>query len=330
VADEPGSSGAEPQPSLYLEVDTFAPLLERGGSLVALFERVRADVIEPALASTSVPLKPTFSLSPPRGSSSREYVYSDKIWDLLLTRIAAGEVGEFQFDLVGSVEADEWKAFQRRLEAAVESSIESGSGDEIDDALAQSTLGRRRIEGVSFGLHARQRSEYTPDWAFTFALRSDLPSVGGELTPEVQRCWCELGKEAAVALHAATGYLTLDHVDGVVNSPYERRFLFDPGSGLARARECVRGYFWGNFLGAEQIKRLGGFETVRGAPCQVIERISRDPEIAYLQLSADLRTYSDEQLRRLRDFLQPVLRVEKPDPYYMGPPVRVLVDEGPG
>jgi hypothetical protein len=168
----------------------------------------------------------------------------------------------------------------------------------------------------------RERSEYTTGRAHRLAVRSSPDLLGGELSTVVQQRWVDLGKEAACALEAVTGYLTYDDRRSGTDSPYESRFTLQEG--LLHAREFARGYYWGNFLGAEQVRRLGGFEQLRAAPVHVVERVCRDPEIVYLQLSEDLRTYSNDELRALRDFLRPVLRPVTNEWEYMGSKVRVL------
>jgi hypothetical protein len=270
-----------PRPHLYLELDTFAPVAERGDHLTAVIERVRTSLLAPVLDGAGSRAEAFFTMEPRVGSSSRQYAVSPENWRLLLERLAAGRVGEL-FLWIETYGTSTWTT----------------------------------------DLELRAQSEYTTDWAHRFAVRSSPDFLGGELSLDVQQRWVELGKEAACALEAVTGYVTYDDRRSVPDSPYESRFTLQEG--LVHAREFARGYYWGNFLGAEQVQRLGGFEQLRGAPVHVVERVCRDPDIVYLQLSEDLRTYSDDELRALRDFLRPVLRPVTNEWEYLGPKVRVL------
>jgi hypothetical protein len=305
---------ATPRPHLYLELDTFESFEEHGERLVPLLERVRTDVVEPALQCASVALEPVWTMTPRIGSSTRQYRFTEKNWQLLLDRTAAGEVGELVFDVVGTREDPALKLLLDRLQEGRLDVL-----DEVTELLAATPPSRSHLM-IDFCL--RERSEYTTDWAYHFSVRCSPDLVGGEPTPEVSARWAALGAQAACALDAVTGYLTYDDHGGGADSPYENRFgLHD---GLAFSREYARGYYWGNFLGPEQVRRLGGMERIREAPCRVIERVCDEPEIVYLQLTDDIRTISDDDLRALRDFLRPVLRPVTKQWDYLGPKRRVL------
>jgi hypothetical protein len=71
----------------------------------------------------------------------------------------------------------------------------------------------------------------------------------------------------------------------------------------------VRGAYWGNFLGAELVRRLGGLEAVLGAaPGAVVTPIEGGG--VYVQVSKepspDLPPRDQERLRALAGFLEPV------------------------
>jgi hypothetical protein len=132
---------------------------------------------------------------------------------------------------------------------------------------------------------------------------------GGAFTPEIQQAWVDVAKRAATMFRAAYGFITLDYAGGT-RTPYEEWAGLGEFVGLRECGEWVRGYYWGNFVSAEHVHRLGGLRRIeKEAPCAVVEDLSQDRgELVYLQLTEDLDRFSDEDLRALKGFLTPALQ----------------------
>lgn len=155
----------------------------------------------------------------------------------------------------------------------------------------------------------RQRSEFTIGWAHSFEVRCSR-RLADDLSVDLQRRWIQLGKAACVELCASTGFITYDNMRG--GSPFER--FMQIRDGLRTADRFARGYFWGTFLGPMQVAALRGVDAImRAAPCERVELLGE--ERVYLQITSDIRDVTREQMRALREFLQPVLRNGEPDPY---------------
>jgi hypothetical protein len=149
------------------------------------------------------------------------------------------------------------------------------------------------------------------------------PLYGSRLSEEAQAVLVATAKEAAVRFQACTGYITLDYASR--HSPYELSIGRREGDGLRECAQFVRGYYWGNFLSGEHVERLGGIAAVeREAPCAVVEVLARDPLLVYLQLTASLDAFDDEELKRLRAFLLPVLPEADRQPMPLDYPLRVV------
>lgn len=152
-----------------------------------------------------------------------------------------------------------------------------------------------------------------PGWpiTFTFSFDPKCASPDGRVTAEWQTRTVDLLLELTQRLDAACGFLTLETMNispSTVGTPYEYlvNTLGDQQFPLLATR--FRGYFWGNILGPGQIEGLGGLDAVlAGAPCPVRPFPGPEGPWVYLQVSPDINQYSDDQLRRLRDYLAPIL-----------------------
>lgn len=114
----------------------------------------------------------------------------------------------------------------------------------------------------------------------------------------------EFVTEAFVALQAHSAYITYDEDFIETKTPYESALRI-----FGAAEDQARGYFWGNWLSPVHVARLGGIEVVlRDAPCFAVRSIPRsDGTCAYLQLTESVMDFDDASLRKLRDFLRPIL-----------------------
>lgn len=71
-------------------------------------------------------------------------------------------------------------------------------------------------------------------------------------------------------------------------------------------RQYARGANWGNFLAPVHVQALGGISRViKEAPCYLMKELPNGG--AYLQLTEDVNRYGEEELAKLRQFLQPVM-----------------------
>jgi hypothetical protein len=142
---------------------------------------------------------------------------------------------------------------------------------------------------------------------------------------DAQKRVAELAKELAVAVEAATGYVTLDRPAGLA-SPFERAISADPLEARLHARELVLGYFWGTFLSGGHVERLGGANSVREeAPVLRVEELG---PITFLQLTERVDDTPEDALRALRSYLAPLLPTGPgPAPFDPFPPLRVLPED---
>jgi hypothetical protein len=159
----------------------------------------------------------------------------------------------------------------------------------------------------------------------TFALRRPFP-IDKSRFIEVQHETVQLATTVAAKLDAAFGYITPDVAAPNAN-PYAAAFGLSETE--VRIDRFLLGYYWGTILSSGHIAALGGLDRVeREAPCVRVEtfRAASGGSLVFLQLTETIDAFSDAELRRLRDFLQPLL----PAPLYVRPPsypVRLLLDD---
>jgi hypothetical protein len=203
--------------------------------------------------------------------------YHEERWHRLLDRVRAGELLALSFVMY-------------QLEA---------------DRQISHTLPPIRFEAELTGL------EYEGA-AHRVAFGAGRPLYGASLRAGDQELVARMAKRAAVELQAAYGYITVDYAG--LESPYELSISRTSFWGLKECAEFVRGYYWGNFLSAQHIERLGGLDRIqREAPRVLVEALENEPLLVYLQLTEDLDSFDDAELRRLRDFLLPLLpQIERP------------------
>jgi hypothetical protein len=215
----------------------------------------------------------------------------------------------------GTSKGGRWdeQRFQSTLEALREGELLSLTvgGDPADPprgTLTVSLLGRV-FEGASQHL-------------WVVAPESVLPVA----SPSVQRRWVEVACAAASLTTAATGWITRD-CPGFHQSPYESGTGASVKDSVQQAREKLRGYYWGNFLSAGHIAALGGKARIeREAPCvAVVDQSTPAHELLFLQLTEQVDHYGDDDLRRLRDYLRPLLQPPSEKAFTLiGPPPRLV------
>jgi hypothetical protein len=151
---------------------------------------------------------------------------------------------------------------------------------------------------------------------------------GGSVPRELQERFAAAVAGVASAAHAATGFVTYDHGGGD-ESPFELGTGRPPDAALRECDRVLRGYYWANILSQHHLEALGGLARVRQeAPCAAVDVLDEQAPLVLLRLSDDINRISDEELAALRAYLRPVLPpVSSYDPYYEGPPLR-LVEAG--
>ena len=135
--------------------------------------------------------------------------------------------------------------------------------------------------------------------------------------------WLDLAKR----LDAPWGHATLDIGEGAGMTTAHEQLA---GSYRDDYETKGRGYHWGTLLSEGHIRTLGGAEAVlRSAPVYRIEELASvgGRALVYLQLTPDIRAFSDDELLALKNFLRPILRPEDPQFTYYGPKPRFVPDE---
>jgi hypothetical protein len=288
-------------PPYYLEASSYQPAIELNGDVLAdsLHDTCHEvvgpylDALDP-IAGTDwrgtefgVPFGayPTIIYLPRQGDTARVPRYSEKAWNRYLGRVRRGD----------------W----REIGLQIQFFRSDGRAD---------TFIRVELEAHSVEF---------PSWPDTFSMTTSSEVVGGRLERPVQDLWVAQMKRWALRLGAVTGYFTKDHA-AARESPLEQA-IRHPNDYATRFGELCRGYYWGNLLSSRHIERLGGLDRIKAqAPCSVVEAVDRQSDLVYLQLSAGVDDFTDEQLARLKAFLAPVLPDDPPMDPYLGPRLRLV------
>lgn len=150
-----------------------------------------------------------------------------------------------------------------------------------------------------------------PEWPVSFSFSVDPRCFGQDLgSIELQQRLVDLFCDGVRLLQASQGYISLEPASVTAQptmTPYEGQMHLPP-EGMKNLRDKARGYFWGQALGPEHIRQLGGIPRIlTEAPAYV--RVIPTPvgDWVYLQVSPDINHYTDDQLRSLRAFLRPIL-----------------------
>ncbi len=172
------------------------------------------------------------------------------------------------------------------------------------------------------------RVRHYPGRAALYSIVIDEKALpNSSVSPQLQAELVDFVTEAFIALQARTGFMTFEEVFLDTKTPFEEALRI-----FGVEEDQARGYFWGNWLSPVHVARLGGIEVVlRDAPCFAVKAIPRpDGTGAYLQLTEDLMDFDDSSLRKLRDFLKPILpksdlKLPIPQPWIPRP--RLIYDE---
>jgi hypothetical protein len=274
---------------VYLEIDTFADLLFMADEVALWVEEAHDRLLAQVLAALSDELEPApgpitglgqpgglwarIEAEPVHGHSSSLVRYGERGWSRSIEGLRSGKFSAFE----------------------VNASLLDNEGYP-DGARGGGHLGVD-IRKLEF-----------PGQASRLTLGVARKHYGSAFTPDTQQVWVEVAKRAATMFRAAYGFITLDYAGGV-RTPHEEWAGLGDFVGLRECGKWVRGYYWGNFLSAEHVHRLGGLERIeKEAPCVVVEDLSQGGgELVYLQLTEDLDHFSDEDLSALKGFLTPAL-----------------------
>lgn len=123
----------------------------------------------------------------------------------------------------------------------------------------------------------------------------------------VQESCVEIIMKLSSNIDSVGGFITHDHLAIITaNSPHE---IYAGRAYPWASREFdkyYRGYQWGNFLSKKHVEILGGIERVMiDAP--VYKSIRLDDGGVFLQLTKDINIYTNEDLKKLKKFLRPIL-----------------------
>ncbi|MCL4872239.1 MAG: hypothetical protein KJ063_25040 [Anaerolineae bacterium] len=129
----------------------------------------------------------------------------------------------------------------------------------------------------------------------------------GKPNKPLQDVVVSVAKEIFTAVHACTGYITLDSaVISGYSSPYETHFRSEPPFARKKAEIETRGYYWGNFLTDKHLERMGGLERLKKIPVDQIEQLSHG---YYVQLTPDMSNIPFQSLSATAHLFMPVLPI---------------------
>jgi hypothetical protein len=134
-------------------------------------------------------------------------------------------------------------------------------------------------------------------------VRRHLPD--SRVPAELQHRAVALLRDTFQGLEAAVGFLTIDFVSDTAHdeSPYEDAVQIGPT--MWDFRRYVRGYYWGNALGAAHVQALGGLDALRRAAVAEVQPLPGGG--CWLQLTRDVNDIDRQRLAALRRLLTPVL-----------------------
>lgn len=280
--------------NVLLSVSTYEDLRQRGEAVIWFVEQAYERIFRDLLPH--VPDRVVMYGCPVVGVRNREFAFNEKNW------------ARFRRELLdGLLEMVSLVAWFKPAE---------------DDPYARSRGAAVRVQ-----MRAERPGEASMlEVGAVRSLYDPRPAV------EWQGNWVDLACEAFVRLRGANGHLTVDNVSwrGGVSTSYEVMACQNRDVRL-HFRSLLRGYHWGNLLSRGHIERLGGMEAVtREAPCYLVRELAGgEDRRVYLQLTPDIESISDDELRALRDYLRVLLPVQKHpfrwDPRYVR--LRLIYDE---
>ncbi|QCT04352.1 hypothetical protein E6C60_3642 [Paenibacillus algicola] len=169
------------------------------------------------------------------------------------------------------------------------------------------------------GISCNQASTYSPELAKSrifpnnFSLSLNERLFNNYIPSHVQNDFVDLFKQAIILLEGVTGFITYESTaaSSHTRTPFETHWSIDTSSPPGYTQR-LRGYFWLNYLSTHHINQLGGLDCIRkNAPCGVIESLDQQDKLGLLLgLTDNINDYSDDQLRKLREYFWPLLGIE--------------------
>lgn len=124
------------------------------------------------------------------------------------------------------------------------------------------------------------------------------------------------------------GLITVDTMEAYKSSSSHERYIgLEYIFASEKFDKYFRGYSWGNYLSRKHVELLGGIEKIKKeAPVYCVKELS--DKGAYLQLTEDIDNVSDEELRKLKRYFQPILpKAQRMIFPYEAKHMRIVIDD---
>lgn len=258
--------------AIYVDVCTYESLKGKGQMVISILE----DILKRFILPHEYPLKICIEKF---DFESKFFKYNIKSWNKIASMILNEEVRHL---LINDVQNEE----QIQPELAVSITFDYS----YNDALFEDTIIANNI---------------------AFSISQKL--FNHENSRNVQNMIRETFINIFKSLNGVIGYINVGFPHATItpnSTPFEGIQGYNFTSQSQMFNKYARGYFWGNILSEKHIELLGGFSVIKEkSPCFYIEDITlgNGKKAIYLQLTEDIRLYTDEQLKSLRDFFEPIL-----------------------
>ena len=129
----------------------------------------------------------------------------------------------------------------------------------------------------------------------------------GYIPENVSNIFAKIIEKLTTKINSVGGFITADSMPVFkAFSAHERYIALNHTEASKQFDRYFRGYFWGNFLSNRHVELLGGIEHIeKEAPVYLVKRLPDGG--AFLQLTKNINNVSDDDLRKLKRFLLPVL-----------------------
>lgn len=144
----------------------------------------------------------------------------------------------------------------------------------------------------------------------------------------VQEACIEIIMKLSSKIDSVGGFITHDHLALITADTPHEEFVGRAYPWASREFDkYYRGYQWGNFLSRKHVEMLGGIERVM-IEAPVYKAVHLSDGGVFLQLTKDINSFSDEDLKKLKKFLKPILppKIEKVS-FTRYQNLRIVIDE---
>lgn len=256
--------------SIYGGISTYDSLLSKGSVIINVVEEFVDKVVKPL----NKELKYTIN------GNKKKYMYESSNWEKTKILINKGNIEKISF-----VHFD-----KRMIEAAV-NGIDCPEANIFPELINLNILSNacnpKRASLLEFSINkwtcARDDSQYVCSeyQKLIEMVISNIACVGGFITVDTMSTYCSF---SAHERYIGLGYMT-------ASENFDKYF---------------RGYSWGNYLSKKHVELLGGIDKIKKeAPVYLVKMLSDNG--AYLQLTEEVDEVSDEELRKLKKYFQPIL-----------------------